>query len=158
MRLLLLLTAPLILITVFACKNASPPTSASVDPDDSAPSCGVFSSIVEEVYLATVDENHKVDVVNSIALLEPLVSDDPPMHRAWSKLMFTSFRPNSDNFHNGIIAGRQIVRLCTHRGHDMTPLSPDVIMEYACGGPLMASMEDHTELAPILAGQFLREC
>lgn len=149
-----LAVVPLVVLVGWVALTTSASTASS------ARVCSAFSQLVEDTHRAMVEEQSPVDVVNRVGGIHRAITDDPPMKRAAKRLFYATWggARSQNRFSDGIIAARQLSRLCEADGHKAASVQPDVIMEYACTGSFIASKVDEEQLSPVLAGVYFKSC
>ena len=136
------------------------PTEAKVDipiPPSyllgpAASSCQEFTDLVHYAWYATVSpeiaSSLPIDSENGASVQRWLFNlrdylkdnDEPGMADAMSRLIVPTLRTTgAGKFQEGVIYGRQMVRLCAVRGFSTPQVSPDVLTEYICEGFNMAN-------------------
>ena len=124
-----------------ACFAEAP--AAAPDPILSA--CSEFAQLIADTHAATVDPERAKEtgllVANQVYDIWQQVGQEEPgilraaYHLSWASRSYT--RDNGFPAFEGLMAGRQLARLCRTRGVDSEWLDqPDVLIEYICMGNL----------------------
>ena len=126
------------------------PTPTPVPQTPAELACHWFSQLVVDAWYATVDAEEakalpighlsSADATGTVrsrlwGLAQYLEENgEVAMARAMRQLAFTTINASENKFVSGTIYGRQMARLCAVRGFTAPTTSPDVLIEYICGG------------------------
>lgn len=142
-RVLLPITITLLLLGC-AAQAEVPAAPAPTSFGDNTAACKAFAQLADDVWQGSVTLDHQRDASGQISTIDVpsqmwdiavSIEDDDMMKRAADDLSLAVYRGvnfKDSVFTDGILAARQLNRLCQHRGYETPSVSPDVIMEYAC--------------------------
>ena len=116
--------------------------------------CSEFTSFSDQLHeMAVSGSTKRVDIGADIHGLLAYFDSEPRMATAVEEMRSATleFSGHQMNFQQGIIASRQLARLCKAKGYS-APDEPDIVMEYACAGPFPS----YSGVNPSLRGYFNR--